>query len=249
MARQQGLIYLGKSHRKLAGDRKAVKAQTKGGIAVATPSPPRIRVVISDDHPLFREGISRALQLSGFIDVVAEAENGRDALEIIRREIPQVAVLDLRMPELDGIAVLHALVRDRVDTRVLMLSAFTDSSSVYRALEEGAAGFLTKDSKRSEVVEAVRAISQGKTVVPPEVTGGLADEIRMRRSQNSPTLSERESQVLNGMARGLSIPQIAKELILGTSTVKTHAQHLYEKLQVSDRAAAVAEAMRRGLLE
>ncbi|MFJ9821074.1 response regulator transcription factor, partial [Streptomyces sp. NPDC101151] len=146
---------------------------------MATPSPARIKVVIADDHPLFREGISRALQLSGSIDVVAEAENGRDALEIIRRELPEVAVLDLRMPELDGIAVLHALVRDQVATRVLLLSAFTDSSSVYRALEEGAAGFLTKDSKRSEVVDAVRAIARGQTVVPPEVTGGLADEIRM----------------------------------------------------------------------
>ncbi|MEU9057257.1 response regulator transcription factor [Streptomyces sp. NPDC048384] len=206
-------------------------------------------MIIADNHPLFREGVSRALQLSGFIDVVAEAENGRDALEIIRREMPQVAVLDLRMPELDGIAVLHALVRDRVETRVLLLSAFTDSSSVYRALEEGASGFLTKDSKRSEVVEAVRAIARGKTVVPPEVAGGLVDEIRMRRSQHAPAISERERQVLTGMARGLSIPQIAQELVLGTSTVKTHAQRLYEKLQVSDRAAAVAEAMRRGLLE
>ncbi|MER5857275.1 response regulator transcription factor [Streptomyces sp900105245] len=216
---------------------------------MATPSPARIKVVIADDHPLFREGISRALQLSGTIEVVAEAENGRDALEIIRRELPEVAVLDLRMPELDGIAVLHALVRDQVNTRVLLLSAFTDSSSVYRALEEGAAGFLTKDSKRSDVVEAVHAISRGQTVVPPEITGGLAEEIRMRRSQNTPALSERERQVLDGMARGLSIPQIAQELFLGTSTVKTHAQRLYEKLKVSDRAAAVAEAMRRGLLE
>ncbi|GAA3596597.1 response regulator transcription factor [Streptomyces osmaniensis] len=216
---------------------------------MATPNPARIRVVIADNHPLFREGVSRALQLSGFIDVVAEAENGRDALEIIRREVPQVAVLDLRMPELDGIAVLHALVRERVETRVLLLSAFNDSSSVYHALEEGASGFLTKDSKRSEVVAAVRAVAQGKTIVPPEVTGGLVDEIRMRRSQNAPVLSERERQVLAGMARGLSIPQIAQELFLGTSTVKTHAQRLYEKLQVSDRAAAVAEAMRRGLLE
>lgn len=209
----------------------------------------RIPVVIADDHPLFREGIARALQLSGSIDVVAEAENGREALEIIRSEVPKVAVLDVRMPEIDGIGVLHAIVRDKIDTRVLLLSAFTDSATVYRAMEEGASGFLTKDSKRSEVVDAVRAIARGRTVVPPEMIGGLADEIRMRRSQNAPALSEREGQVLAGMARGLSIPQIAEELFLGTSTVKTHAQRLYEKLQVSDRAAAVAEAMRRGLLE
>ncbi|MFG2638976.1 response regulator [Streptomyces sp. NPDC048362] len=209
----------------------------------------RVTVAIADDHPLFREGISRALQMSGLFDVVAEAENGRDALEAIRQKRPAVAVLDLRMPELDGIAVLHALIRDQVATRVLILSAFTDSSSVYRAMEEGAAGFLTKDSKRSEVVEAVQAISQGRTVVPPDLTGGLVDEIRMRRTQNVPVLSERERQVLNGMARGKSIPQIAGELFLGASTVKTHTQRLYEKLQVSDRAAAVAEAMRRGLLE
>ncbi|PRH80843.1 DNA-binding response regulator [Streptomyces solincola] len=216
---------------------------------MSAPPPDRVRVVVADDHPLFREGISRALQLSGFVDVVGEAEDGREALERIRSERPEVAVLDLRMPGLDGIGVLHALVRDGLGTRVLLLSAFTDSAAVYRALEEGAAGFLTKDSRRADVVDAVRAIAQGGTVVPPDVAGGLAGEIRMRRSSDAPALSERERQVLNGMARGLSIPRIADELILGSSTVKTHAQRLYEKLGVSDRAAAVAEAMRRGLLE
>ncbi|MFF9768183.1 response regulator [Streptomyces sp. NPDC014636] len=213
------------------------------------PHPSRITVVIADDHPLFREGISRALQLSGFIDVIAETDNGRDALDIIRREKPNVAVLDLRMPDLDGITVLHALTRDHSPTRALLLSAFTDSPTVYRAIEEGAAGFLTKDSKSSQVIEAIRAISRGHTIVPPEITAGLAEEIRSRRTHNTPTLTEREHQVLKGIARGLSTPQIAKELILGTSTIKTHTQRLYEKLNVSDRAAAVAEAMRRGLLE
>ncbi|GAA3102134.1 response regulator transcription factor [Streptomyces echinatus] len=215
---------------------------------MATPNP-RITVVIADDHPLFREGISRALQLSGTIDVIAEAENGRDALDIIRREQPDIAILDLRMPELDGIAVLHAVTRDDIPTRVLLLSAFTDSTSVYHAIEEGAAGYLTKDSKRTDIIDAVRAIHHGQTIVPPELTTSLAKEIRTRRAQNAPTLTQREQQVLSAMARGLTTPQIAQELFLGASTVKTHTQHLYEKLNVNDRAQAVAEAMRRGLLE
>ncbi|MBL1108781.1 response regulator transcription factor [Streptomyces sp. 5-8] len=216
---------------------------------MTTPNPARITVVIADDHPLFREGISRALQLSGTIDVIAEAENGRDALDIIRREQPDIAVLDLRMPELDGIAVLHALTRDNIPTRVLLLSAFTESASVYQAIEEGAAGYLTKDTKRSEIISAIHTIHHGQTVVPPDVTTGLAEQIRKRRTQSAPTLTAREQQVLQAIARGLSTPQIAQELFLGASTVKTHTQHLYEKLNVTDRAQAVAEAMRRGLLE
>ncbi|MEU5211653.1 response regulator transcription factor [Streptomyces sp. NPDC020742] len=209
----------------------------------------RIRVVVADDHPVYREGIARGLTLSGQIEVVGEAADGREALELIRTEKPQVAVVDYRMPQLDGLALLHAVVRDGLPTRVMVLSAIDDSAVVFRAVQEGAAGYLPKDARRAEIVTAVLKAAKGMTVIPEELAAGLAGEIRLRADRDQPVLSERERQVLQAFARGLSIPETAAELTLGASTVKTHAQRLYEKLQVSDRAAAVAEAMRRGLLE
>lgn len=207
------------------------------------------RVVVVDDHPFFRDGLSRGLRQSGYLDVVGEAETGREGLELIRTERPDVAVLDYQMPDLDGLEVVRAIVRDGLPTRSLILSALTDSAVVFRALQEGANGYLSKEARRAEIVDAVLKVAQGGTVVPAELAAGLADQIRLRATNEAPALSDRERQVLQGFARGMSIPALAAELYLGTSTVKTHTQRLYEKLGVSDRAAAVAEGMRRGLLE
>jgi two-component system nitrate/nitrite response regulator NarL len=207
------------------------------------------RVVVADDHPFFRDGVSRGLTQSGRIKVVAEAGSGRAALEAIRKHRPDVALIDYQMPDLDGVDVVRAVQRDQLPTRVLLLSAYTDSPLVFEALQEGAAGYLAKDAARSEIVEAVLRVARGHTVVPAELASGLADEIRLRRQSAGPVLSDREREVLTAFARGLSIPQVAGELFIAVSTVKTHTQRLYEKLGVSDRAAAVAEAMRRGLLE
>jgi two-component system, NarL family, nitrate/nitrite response regulator NarL len=208
-----------------------------------------VTAVVIDDHPFFRDGVARGLNRSGTIRVVGEAENGRDGLEVIRAEAPDVAVVDYQMPDIDGLGVVHAVVRDELPTQVLLLSAITDGAVVFKALEEGARGYLSKNARRAEIVDAVLRVAKGHTVVPPDLAEGLADQIRLRGSNDAPILSERESQVLQGFARGLSIPQIAGELFIGASTVKTHTQRLYEKLGVSDRAAAVAEGMRRGLLE
>ena len=209
----------------------------------------KVTVLIVDDHAFFRDGLSRGLTRSGQITVVAEAENGREALEAIRRERPTVAVVDYQMPDVDGIAVLHAVIREQLATRVLLLSAFTDSAVVFRALEEGAAGYLSKDADRQDIVDAVLSVARGDTVVPAPLAAGLAGEIRLRAQSQAPALSARERQVLQAFSRGLSIPQTAAELYIEPSTVKTHTQRLYDKLGVSDRAAAVAEGMRRGLLE
>jgi two-component system, NarL family, nitrate/nitrite response regulator NarL len=214
-----------------------------------SPMAEMVTVVVVDDHPFFRDGVTRGLVQSGRIKVLAEAADGREGLEAIARERPDVALVDYQMPDLDGIAVVHAVARDALPTRVLLLSALTDSAIVFRALEEGAAGYLSKDSRRSEIVAAVMRVAKGETVVPPELAAGLVDQIRSRAQPGAPALSEREQQVVRAFARGLSVPQVAAELFIGVSTVKTHTQRLYEKLGVSDRAAAVAEAMRRGLLE
>lgn len=208
-----------------------------------------IRVVVVDDHPFFRDGVTRGLNGTGYIKVVGEAGDGREGLEVISRERPDVALVDYQMPDMDGIELVHALVRDHVPVRVLLLSAITDGAIVFRALQEGAAGYLSKDARRAEIVDAVERVANGHDVVPAELAAGLAEQIRMRGDADQPVLSEREREVLRAFARGLSIPQTAAELYLGASTVKTYTQRLYEKLGVSDRAAAVAEAMRRNLLD
>jgi two-component system nitrate/nitrite response regulator NarL len=209
----------------------------------------KVRVVVGDDHPMFREGVVRALASSGEIDVVAEADDGPSALELIRTHRPQVALLDYRMPGMDGAEVAAAVSRDELPTRVLLVSAHDESAIVYRALQQGAAGFLPKESTRSELVNAVLSCATGKDVIAPDLAAGLASEIRRRNEPDVPTLSPREREVLDLMAKGQSIPAMAKQLFLAPSTVKTHVQRLYEKLGVNDRAAAVAEAMRRKLLD
>jgi two-component system, NarL family, nitrate/nitrite response regulator NarL len=209
----------------------------------------KVRVVVADDHPLYREGVVRALTASGRVDVVAQSEDGRGALDQIREHSPDVALIDYKLPDLDGVSVVHAVTRDGLQTRVLLLSAFTDSGLVYEALQTGASGYLPKEAKRDEIVDAVLACSRGETVLPPELTAGLVTEIRVRRANDAPALTDREREILGLIAAGKSLPEIAKELYLGVTTVKTHVQHLYEKLGVSDRAAAVAEAMRRRLIE
>jgi len=209
----------------------------------------KVQVIVADDHPLFREGLVRALTSSGLVEVIGEAEDGPAALALIKEHRPQVALLDHQMPGMDGAQVAAAALRDELPTRVLLVSANNDPAIVYHALQQGAAGYLPKESSRSEIVNAVLDCAKGRDVVSAQLASGLAVEIRRRAEPSGPTLSAREREVLNLISEGSSIPMIAKELFLAPSTVKTHVQRLYEKLGVGDRAAAVAEAMRRGLLE
>ena len=209
----------------------------------------RVRVVVADDHPVFREGVVRALEASGLVEVVGQPENGRDALSEIAAQLPDVAVLDYRLPGLDGIAVIHAITRDGLPTRALLLSAHDESTVVYEALQTGAAGFLSKEAEREQIVDAVLAVARGEAVLSAEAAAGLVGEIRLRGATDAPVLTEREREILRLIADGKSFPEIASELFLGVTTVKTHVQHIYDKLHVSDRAAAVAEGIRRRLIE
>jgi two-component system, NarL family, nitrate/nitrite response regulator NarL len=212
-------------------------------------TPPRVRIVVADDHPLFREAIVRAVRERPEFELVAEAADGREALEAIREHRPDVAILDVKMPELDGLRVLNAVRRDDLGARVVLLSAFLDGHTAYEAVAGGAAAFLSKDADRRRITDTVAAVARGETVLGPEVQAGLAEEIRLRGTRDRPALSEREREVLGHIAAGRSAPEIAKLLFLSPATIKSHLQGLYEKLGVSDRAAAVAEAMRRGLIE
>jgi two-component system nitrate/nitrite response regulator NarL len=210
----------------------------------------RTTVLIADDHPLFRAAIARVIADEPELELVAEASNGRAALEKIRELAPDVAVIDVRMPELDGSDVLTALRDEGLATNVVFLSAFLDSKTVYDAVAAGAHAYLSKEAETDEIVTAIRAAARGETILGPEVQTGLAEQIRFREENESrPRLSEREQEVLGLIAQGLSAPEIGERIHLSTATVKTHLQHLYEKLGVSERAAAVAEGMRRGLLD
>jgi two-component system nitrate/nitrite response regulator NarL len=206
-------------------------------------------VLVADDHPVYREGVARAIKGRPEFELVGEAEDGREALQLIRDIAPDVAVLDVQMPGLPGHDVLHAVRRDGLVTRVVLLSAHVDSDTVYRAVASGAGAYLSKESSRERICDAVAAVARGEVVLSSEVQAGLASEIQIREKDARPALTPREHEILVLTANGNSAPDIGKQLHLSQSTVKTHLKSLYEKLGVSDRAAAVAEAMRRGLLE
>lgn len=209
----------------------------------------RLRIIVADDHPIFRKALVQILQTDRQVSVVAEVGDGRQALDVIRDKRPDVAVLDLQLPELDGMSVLDAVQREHLPTRMVVVSAFDDGPTAYRAMACGALAYLPKVVGAAEIREAILAVGRGATVIHPDITAGLAGEIRLRRDiDDRPVLSPRELDVLRLAADGESTHDIAAQLYLSQATVKTHLQHVYEKLEVSDRAAAVAQALRRGLL-
>lgn len=217
--------------------------------SAAAPDVSVIQVLIADDHPLFRSGMSAAIEMADDLHLAGEASDGREAVQMILRLAPDVAVIDLRMPLLDGIKVIE-LVRSRNErTGFIVLSAFQDSASVFDAVAAGASGYLPKDADRAEVCAAIRAVAAGQNVLPASVQPVLLSEIRLRHRAAEVQLGSRERQVVALTAAGMSAPQIAQQLHIAPSTVKTHLQRIYEKLGVSDRAAMVAEAIRRGLVD
>jgi two-component system, NarL family, nitrate/nitrite response regulator NarL len=209
----------------------------------------RVRVLAADGQPLYRDALARAIAARPELELVAQAGDGRAALAAIGAERPDVALIDTELTGLNGDQLLNAVARDGFGTRVLLIDARPDSCQVYAALASGAAGYITKDADARELCDAITAVARGRTVVAPELQAGIADEIRLRAPHDRPLMSGRERETLRLIAEGLSAPAIGRALHLSTATVKTHLQHIYEKLGVSERAAAVAEAMRRGLLE
>jgi len=218
---------------------------TTGPVPVA-----RVSVVVADDHPLFRDGIVRAVRERPDLELLGEADDGPSALERVRELAPAVAVLDMSLPGLDGLEVLNAIRRDKLPTRVLILSASTEGAVVHQAIAAGAAGYLSKSASREAVCDAVAALARGETVLDPAAQSGLLHQVRAYGVEDDrPVLTAREHEVLTLMASGLSAAEIGAQLFVAPSTVKTHMGHIYEKLDVSDRAACVAQAMRHGLLE
>ena len=198
---------------------------------------------------MFLRGIVEEVTRRPELELVGQTGNGRQALADLHSLQPDVALLDMRIPELSGLAVLAAAKRDKLETRIVFLSAHLDSDLVYRAVAGGASGYLSKEANRDEILDAVVAVSRGQVVIAREGQTGLAGEIRRREVVERPILTSREREVLVLTADGLTAPEIAEHLQLGVATVRSHLQNVYEKLGVSDRAAAVAQGIRTGLME
>jgi two-component system nitrate/nitrite response regulator NarL len=206
-----------------------------------------IRVVVADDHPIYRAGLVGVIRERRDLALVAECDDGEDAVEAVRALRPDVALLDVRMRRLDGVGALERLGGVRSTTRVVFLSAFGEGEVVARALAAGAAGFLSKEAERDDICDALLAAARGEVVLSPSLQTGVLHELR-RPAPERVRLSAREEDVMRLTARGLSGPEIARRLGIAPSTVKTHLHRVYGKLGVADRATMVAEAMRCGLL-
>ena len=211
--------------------------------------PRAIRVVIANGEPLFGDAIGRVIRQCSSFQLVGQAAGGREVVELLRALRPDVAVLGPSLGGLDGGGIVGLLAIEDMPTRLVFVGEDTDHAAAYDLLGKGAAGFLTKATGPEELRDAILTAAAGGVLLGRQIHGGLAWEIRLRETDDRPVLSPREREVLRRIAAGETVPVMARALHLSVSTVKTHVHHLYEKLEVSDRAAAVAVAMRRGLVD
>ena len=207
----------------------------------------RFRVLVAEDHPVFRQGLIEEIKRRPELEVVSEATTGEEALTGIREHEPDVALIDMKMPGLDGLEVAGSVSLDDPPTSILILSAYFDRHTICEAVEAGVSGYISKDMGADLICDAVLRVAQGQTVLCEEAQAALADQVR-EGAPAQPGLSPREREVLQLTAAGNSAVEVANQLYLSPATVKTHLQRIYQKLGVSDRAAAVAEAMRRGMV-
>jgi DNA-binding NarL/FixJ family response regulator len=208
-----------------------------------------IRIVVADDHPIVRAGIVGLLEQAQGIEVVGEAADGAEAVELAASEHPDLVLMDLRMPGVDGANATASIVAAGGGTRVLVLTTYETDDHILAAIEAGASGYLLKAAPQAEILAGIRAVAAGETVLAPSIAAKLVSRVRAdAASAAPPALSPRELQVLTLVADGRSNPEIARELYIGEATVKTHLLHVFEKLGVNDRTRAVTLAMERGLL-
>ena len=204
-----------------------------------------LRLLIVDDHPVVRDGLRGVFSTEPGFEVVGEAGDGAEALVLAASLVPDVVLMDLRMPRMDGVTAIRALAEQGSSARVLVLTTYDTDSDVLPAIRAGATGYLLKDSAREDLYRAVRAAAQGQTALSPAVATRLMGQVRAPVEE---PVSPRELEVLGLVASGCTNREAAARLFISEATVKTHLLHIYAKLGVGDRAAAVAEAFNRGLL-
>ena len=207
-----------------------------------------IAVLIADDHPFVRHGLRTFLETLDDVEVVGEAGNGAEAVEQAARLVPDVVLMDLVMPELDGVEATRRIRAESPTTKVIVLTSFDADEQVFPAIKAGAAGYLLKDVRPAELAEAVRKASRGEALLAPSVAAKLMQEVAGDRSPAA-GLTERELEVLRLIARGLSNKMIARELVVSEKTVKTHVSNILAKLHLTDRTQAALYAVREGLAE
>ncbi len=210
------------------------------------PRPAPLRLIVVDDHPVVRDGLRGMFAGDPGFEVVGEAGDGAEALTLTERLRPDVVLMDLRMPGLDGVSAIRAMAERGLTARVLVLTTYDTDSDVLPAVKAGATGYLLKDTAREDLFRAVRAAARGESVLSPAVATRLLGQVRAPE-QREP-LSRREIEVLSLVAAGTTNREAAAKLFISEATVKTHLLHIYAKLGVKDRAAAVAVGFERGLL-
>jgi two-component system NarL family response regulator len=205
-------------------------------------APAQIRILIADDHPVVREGLAAIISLFTEMTVVAQAGNGREAVDLFRQHRPEMALLDLRMPLLDGVSAITAIRAEFPDARLILLTTYDGDEDIYRALRAGAKAYLLKDSPREDLLKCIREVHRGGTCIPPAVAAKLAERM------TGPQLTGRELEVVELTAQGRSNKEIAAALAIAEGTVKVHLNSIFNKLGVAGRTEAVRMALERGIL-
>ncbi len=209
-----------------------------------------IRLMIADDHPVVREGLAAMLNRQADIEVVGEAENGREAIEQARRLRPDVILMDLRMPEVDGVEAMRCIAAESPNTRFIVLTTYDNDEFIFKGIEAGACAYLVKNAPREKLFKAIRAVYRGASLIQPAVAGKVLDRFAelSRQVQVPEALSAREVEVIQLMADGAANKEIPASLAISESTVKTHIQTIFQKLDASDRTEAVMQALRKGII-
>ena len=210
-----------------------------------------LRVLIADDHPLFRHGIAALLQASPEFEVVGEATTGEEAIALAEQLQPDVILMDIWMPGINGIEATRGILHTSPHIRVLMVTMSEDDASVFTAMRAGARGYVLKEAQKDDMLRAIRAIGRGEAIFSPAIAGRLIDFFAAPRPgappQAFPELTEREREILNLIAQGHSNPEIAERLVLSPHTVRNYVSNIFSKLQVVDRAQAIVRAREAGL--
>ena len=210
-----------------------------------------IRIVIADDHSLVRQGVARYLDTCDGLGVVGEATTGTEIVRLVEEEKPDVALLDIRMPEMDGLEAARTIQDAAPETGIVILTAYDDRHFVVEAVRAGARGYVLKTREADTLVQTIRLVASGNMVIDPELVVALADELSTasKKDRSTEELTEREIEILQLVAFGHTNRDIGGKLYISPDTVKTHLEHIYQKLGAVDRTAAVAEALRRRLIE